>query len=126
MSERPPSHILTAFTELDDGKIEIQWADGAVTTHPTSWIRFNCGCAHCVDEWSGRKLLKPSEIPADLRPTVAEPVGNYAVRIAWSDRHDTGYYPLENLRKMPTAPDDWDSYLRGEQAWPDPPTDPDD
>ena len=56
----------------------------------------------------------------------AEPVGNYAIRIAWSDRHDTGYYPLEILRKMPVAPDDWDTYLRGEQAWPDPPTDPDD
>jgi DUF971 family protein len=118
MSERSLAHTLTAFTELDDGKIEIRWADGAVTTHPTSWVRFKCGCAHCVDEWSGRQVLQPNQIPADIHPTSAEPVGNYAVRIAWSDGHDTGYYPLENLRSMPPAPDDWAAYLRGERQWP--------
>lgn len=126
MSDRSLAHTLTAFTELDDDQIEIRWADGAVTAHPTSWIRFNCGCAHCVDEWSGRRRLKPSDIATDIRPTTAEPVGNYAVRIAWSDRHDTGYYPLESLRALPAAPAEWDRYLRGEQAWPDPPADPGD
>lgn len=117
MSDRSLAHTLTAFTELDDGKIEIRWADGAVTTHSTSWVRFKCGCAHCVDEWSGRQVLQPRQIPADIRPTSAEPVGNYAVRIGWSDGHDTGYYPLENLRNMPPAPDDWAAYLCGEREW---------
>jgi DUF971 family protein len=39
------------------------------------------------------------------------------VRIGWSDGHDTGYYPLENLRNMPPAPDDWAAYLCGEREW---------
>jgi DUF971 family protein len=30
----------------------------------------------------------------------AEPVGNYAIRINWSDGHNTGIYSWEHLRRI--------------------------
>ncbi|RMF83254.1 MAG: DUF971 domain-containing protein [Nitrospirae bacterium] len=109
---------LTAFTVEKDGRIRIEWADGAEFVYPASWVRFHCACAHCVDEWAGNRLVDPKTIPPDIRPTSAEPVGNYAVKIVWSDGHDTGYYGYDSLRAIPPAPEDWDAYLKGEKAWP--------
>ncbi|MCA9116926.1 MAG: DUF971 domain-containing protein [Planctomycetaceae bacterium] len=31
--------------------------------------------------------------------------GNYALRIAWSDRHETGLYTWEHLARLASAPD---------------------
>jgi DUF971 family protein len=33
-----------------------------------------------------------------FRPERIEPVGNYAIRIVWSDGHDTGLYTWQTLR----------------------------
>jgi DUF971 family protein len=37
---------------------------------------------------------------ADVRILRAEPVGNYAVRLAFDDMHDTGIYAWAYLRKL--------------------------
>lgn len=32
-------------------------------------MRLKCQCAKCVDEMTGKKLLKDSDVPADVVPT---------------------------------------------------------
>jgi DUF971 family protein len=35
-----------------------------------------------------------------LKMQSVEPVGNYAIRILWSDGHGSGIYSFEHLRKI--------------------------
>ncbi|MDH5751541.1 MAG: DUF971 domain-containing protein [Deltaproteobacteria bacterium] len=94
LSPRKPRDIIYA----DDLKIE--WGDGVVAHYPFFYLRDLCPCAACVDEISGEKILDSSTIPGDIHVTGAEYVGNYALRVNWSDGHDTGIYTFASLREM--------------------------
>ena len=63
-------------------------------------LRLACGCAICVDEWTGEEHLDPACVPEDVRPLKIESVGRYALQIQWSDGHDTGIYPFRRLRAL--------------------------
>jgi DUF971 family protein len=89
--------------ELDltpDGRLRILWAAGDEVRVPFKDVRDACPCAECVEEWTGRKMLDPAKIPADIRPLGIEPVGNYAVQFRWSDGHASGLYTWDTLRKL--------------------------
>lgn len=47
----------------------------------------------------GKKTLDPSSIAKDIHALSCEYVGNYAIRIRWSDGHDTGLYNFKLLRE---------------------------
>lgn len=81
----------------DDDAITITWEDGATARYPARDLRLACPCAGCVEEMSGRPLLDPAAVPADVRPLGVELVGAYAIRIVWSDGHGTGIYTYEHL-----------------------------
>ena len=83
-----------AHIEIRDGALVVEWADGQVCEFEARYLRLNCGCAECVEEWSRRKLLDPAAVDADLRAEDYLLVGQYAVQILWSDAHFTGIYPL--------------------------------
>ena len=51
----------------------------------------------------GDPLLDTSTVPEDVAPISIEPVGRYAIQIAWSDGHDTGIYPFDRLRVLVDA-----------------------
>lgn len=53
---------------------------------------------------SGRPLLEPDTVPGDVRPLAITLVGAYAIRVAWSDGHDTGIYTYEWLRSVCPCP----------------------
>jgi len=90
--KRKPKDIVFA----DD--LTIEWRDGLVAHYPLFYLRDSCPCAGCVDEVSGKKTLDPATIPSDIHIQKAEYVGNYALRITWSDGHDTGLYAFRALR----------------------------
>ena len=48
-------------------------------------LRRQCKCAACVDELSGKQMLKPETVADDVRPLGIQRRGNYAVAIHWSD-----------------------------------------
>ena len=52
----------------------------------------------CIDEFSGAKKLDTNTIPKDIHPLRSEYVGNYALRVYWSDSHDTGIFHYKMLR----------------------------
>lgn len=81
-------------------EILVRWPGGAEVRLPAFALRDACPCAGCVEEGTGRKILDPATIPADVRPGLVEPVGNYAVKIHWSDGHDTGIYTWTHLREL--------------------------
>lgn len=98
----PPkdAHIPTRIEQHDPRTLAIGWADGAESLIDVRALRLACGCANCIDEWSGRPLLDPASVPEDVAPRGIRSVGRYAIQIDWSDGHDTGIYPFERLRGL--------------------------
>ncbi len=86
-----------AITRQDDGLL-IEWEqNGHRSFYPARELRQACGCALCVEEMSGRPLLDPALISADIGPLSVALVGTYGLRIQWNDGHGTGIYTFERL-----------------------------
>ena len=90
----------TAIRQAGPRTLAIVWADGRESRYDVRELRLACGCAHCVDEWTGEGRLDPQGVPADVHPLRIEPVGRYAIQIEWSDGHSSGIYPFRRLREL--------------------------
>lgn len=80
--------------------LSIRWDDGTTTTATAQSLRQACPCALCVDEMTGRRTLDVASVPADLGFREMTPVGNYAVRIVFSDGHETGLFDWRLLKAL--------------------------
>jgi len=88
-----------AVTRRDDGVL-VEWdTEGHRALYPSRILRLQCPCAECVEEMSGRSLLDPGTVPADIHPLEVRLVGAYGLRIRWSDGHGTGIYTFDRLRR---------------------------
>ncbi len=45
-------------------------------------------------------LLDPASVPSNVSPLSVSLVGSYAIKIGWSDGHDTGIYTYEYLHSI--------------------------
>jgi DUF971 family protein len=45
-------------------------------------------------------MVDVPDIPTGIELEAAELTGNYALKITWNDRHDTGLYTWEHLREL--------------------------
>ena len=88
----------------DDGLVVTWDRAGHVAHFPALALRLSCPCAGCVDEITGRPLLEPSRVPADVRPLQVELVGAYGIKVRWSDGHGTGIYTFDFLRRTCPCP----------------------
>jgi len=79
-------------------RITFKWPDGHETVYGARELRLSCRCAGCVEETSGRPLIKPETVPQQVRAKHMELVGQYAVAIEWSDGHTTGIFNFRDLR----------------------------
>jgi DUF971 family protein len=86
--------------KIDDDRLRIVWEDGHKSEFTFRYLRQNCPCAMCRDEWTGERLLDPAGVPAELRAAKTELVGNYALSFGFSDGHGTGIFSFEVLRKL--------------------------
>ncbi len=84
--------------------LEITWADGHRSILPLRFLRKMCPCAGCQGERDllGRTLMPIVRTTYDgpITATAAELVGNYALRLTFSDGHDTGIYSFKTLREL--------------------------
>jgi DUF971 family protein len=80
--------------------LELTWEGGAVARLPYRYLRGECPCASCRNEWTGERVLDPSTIRPDLKIEGMEGIGSYAVRFAWNDGHSSGLYTWETLRRL--------------------------
>ena len=90
----------TRIAQHDPRTLQIAWADGEESLIDVRVLRLACGCARCIDEWTGEGLLDPDSVPSDVHPNRIDSVGRYAIQIAWSDGHDSGIYPFTRLREL--------------------------
>jgi DUF971 family protein len=75
-------------------RLSIVWDNGTVCTYAAALLR-----DRARDAGSLRMAINAWAVPAtpDLRITDVQPVGNYAVRLAFSDGHDRGIFPWSFL-----------------------------
>jgi DUF971 family protein len=114
-----PIPVPYRISRLDEGRlIAIEWDEaGHRAAFEARALRLACACAACAEEMSGRPMLDPRRVPADVRALALRLVGAYAVHVAWSDGHDTGIYPWERLFAI--CPCDACRAARGEAPPPD-------
>lgn len=93
MSQYTPTKI----EPFNSTEISIHWNTGEQFAVPYFELRFQCPCAGCVDEKSGKRTLKREQIRPDIKPLDVVPVGRYAIQFNWSDKHITGMYHFETL-----------------------------
>jgi DUF971 family protein len=94
-----PEHIAISKSK----GIFIDWKDGHRSEYGLQYLRDHCPCATCAGTHGA-----PAAAPANpfqlyqpvLKIEEAEPVGNYAIRLHWSDGHDTGIYSYEHFRRI--------------------------
>ena len=96
-----PEHIAISKSK----GIKIDWKDSHHSEYGLTYLRDKCPCATCT----GAHGTPPRQPEADnpfpmYKPRLTmlgvEPVGNYAIRINWSDGHNTGIYSYDHLRMI--------------------------
>lgn len=83
-----------------DRQLELTWPDGLTVSIPFRYLRGRCSCAVCVNEFTGQRVVDVPDIPEGIEVEGAELVGNYALKITWNDRHSSGLYTWDYLRKL--------------------------
>lgn len=83
-----------------DSQVSIKWSDDRESQFTAAELRRACPCAGCVNEWTGEKMLDPTNIADDLTFTKIALVGRYALNFEFSDGHDTGIFSFKYLREL--------------------------
>jgi DUF971 family protein len=96
--------------------LEIAFDDGKTYTMSCEYLRVYSPSAEVRGHGPGQEVLQVGKKNVEI--TEIEPVGNYGVKLVFSDGHDTGLYSWDYLydlgEKQETS---WKSYLaRLEQA----------
>ncbi|HEV8037446.1 MAG TPA: DUF971 domain-containing protein [Bryobacteraceae bacterium] len=99
-----PEHIAISKSK----GIQIDWKDGHLSKYSLGYLRDECPCATCTGAHGTEPEKSNYSTPAApfpmFKPTLkmlnVEPVGHYAIRIEWSDGHNTGIYSFDHLRKI--------------------------
>ena len=86
--------------EESRSEISIKWSDDAETRYKADDLRRACPCAGCIDEWTGKKILRDEQVPDDLTIKYTSIVGRYALNFHFSDGHETGIFSFAYLRKI--------------------------
>ena len=101
MNDKTPKDL---HANSQSGELQITWEPDHIGYYPYRNLRLACACAACVDEMTGKRILDPAIIPEDILITKMQLVGNYAVKIVWSDGHDTGLYTWTRLAQLCPCP----------------------
>jgi len=88
------------ITPHDDRHFCFLYDEGESYLLPYFQLRFFCPCASCVDEMTGKRVLKESSIPKDVSPKKVSPVGRYAIQILWSDTHSSGIFHFDRIYEL--------------------------
>lgn len=107
MSEKRP---LKVALHAQSGELELQYEDG--TYHlPAEFLRVYSPSAEVRGHYAGQETLQTGKINVKL--TGVEPVGRYALKLVYSDGHDSGLYTWDYLRELcETKETKWQCYLQ--------------
>jgi ATP-binding protein involved in chromosome partitioning len=86
--------------EVTPRGLEVDWDDGHRSLFAHRHLRLQCACAGCVQELTGKPLLDPAKVPADIKIMDFMEVGNYGVQPLYTDGHHTGIFTHNRLRAI--------------------------
>jgi DUF971 family protein len=95
--------ILTKIAPVNE-KILMEFDTGEQFQIAPLDLRFECPCATCVDEITGKRTLKRESLNPKVKPVKIEPVGRYGIHVEWSDGHRTGMYHFDRLYEIGKTP----------------------
>ena len=91
--------------------LEIAFADGRTFRLPCEFLRVYSPSAEVRGHGPGQEVLQAGK--KDVEITRVEPVGSYAIQLAFSDGHDTGIYSWDLLYDYGVRQDEmWRHYLK--------------
>ena len=99
MADAPTTSPITQLVLAGRGAfLQLEYADGTSRAMPALLLRGYSPSA----ETGGWQVsdAKLASLAAEIRILRVEPIGNYAVRLAFDDGHDTGLYTLEYLQQL--------------------------
>lgn len=110
-----PEHIAISKSR----GIHIDWTDGHHSEYKLAFLRDECPCATCTgahgtepqrsnyvveEKNDGIDPANPFKMYAPkLKMLKVDPVGGYAIKIDWSDGHNSGIYSFDYLRSICTC-----------------------
>lgn len=90
--------------------LEVRFSDGASFRLPAEYLRVESPSAEVQGHGPGQRQTVAGKREVGI--TAVEPVGNYAVRLRFTDGHDTGIYTWEYLHRLGQEQDRiWAAYL---------------
>ena len=90
--------------------LELTYDDGASFSLSFEYLRVYSPSAEVRGHGPGQETLQTGKENVEI--TAIDPVGHYAVRLVFSDGHDTGLYSWPYLRELGENLDkNWQSYL---------------
>jgi len=93
----------------EEGRLEIEFSDGRTHSLPAEYLRVESPSAEVQGHGPSQKKIVPG--CRQVKIVEVEPVGNYAVRIVFDDKHDTGIYSWSYLSQLgDTYAERWAAY----------------
>ena len=90
--------------------LELTYADGESHTLSCEYLRVYSPSAEVVGHGPGQEVLQFGKINVGINKI--DPIGNYAIKLSFTDGHDTGIYPWTYLYELATNFEDkWQDYL---------------
>jgi len=91
--------------------LEVAFADGKIFQLPCEFLRVHSPSAEVRGHGPGQEVLQIGKKNVEI--TKIEPVGSYAVQLAFSDGHDTGIYSWDLLYDYGLHQAEmWQNYLK--------------
>lgn len=91
--------------------LELRYADETCNTFSAEFLRVHSPSAEVRGHGKGQEILQTGK--RQVKIANLEPVGNYAIKLSFSDGHDTGIYSWTYLQELATDHDDlWQDYLK--------------
>ena len=96
-------------------KLELTFDDGKTFQLPCEFLRVYSPSAEVRGHGPGQETLQAGKKNVEIK--AVEPVGNYAVQLAFSDGHNTGIYSWDILYDYGVRQDElWQTYLKRLEA----------
>lgn len=91
-------------------RLELVFADGSEASLPAEYLRVESPSAEVQGHGPDQKRVIPGKREVNIE--AVEPIGHYAIRIRFTDGHDTGLYSWDVLHELVQEQDaKWAVYL---------------
>ena len=91
--------------------LELDFDDGSNYKLPCEYLRVYSPSAEVTGHGPGQEVLQVGK--EEVTINAIEPQGNYAVKLCFDDKHDTGIYTWDYLYELGVSYDEkWTDYLQ--------------